>query len=92
MNIYFGEHFDKFVRDQIATGRYANASEVVRDGVRRLEDDLKLQELRRLIARAEEDIANGNTSEWTPELKEQIRQQAIEASRQGRPIPDHVKS
>ena len=91
MNIYLGEHFDEFVRKQVATGRYANASEVVREGLRRLEDHMKLQELRRLIAEAEEDIANGNTYEWTPELMEQIRLDAIEASKRGAPIPDHVK-
>jgi antitoxin ParD1/3/4 len=39
MNIYLGEHFEKFIRDQVATGRYANASEVVREALRALEDE-----------------------------------------------------
>ena len=34
MNIYLGEHFETFIREQIATGRFANASEVVRDAMR----------------------------------------------------------
>lgn len=33
-----GEHFDSFVRDMLATGRFNNASEVVRAGLRLLED------------------------------------------------------
>jgi putative addiction module CopG family antidote len=33
-----GEHFDAFVRDMLATGRFNNASEVVRAGLRLLED------------------------------------------------------
>ncbi len=33
-----GQHFDGFVRDMLATGRYNNASEVIRAGLRLLED------------------------------------------------------
>ena len=33
-----GNHYETFVRDLLATGRYASASEVVRDGLRLVED------------------------------------------------------
>jgi antitoxin ParD1/3/4 len=49
-----GEHFEAFVEAQVRSGRYNNASEVVRAGLRLLEDSeqlrgLKLAELRRLV-------------------------------------------
>ncbi len=33
-----GKHFEEFIREQIATGRYASASEVIRDALRLLEE------------------------------------------------------
>jgi antitoxin ParD1/3/4 len=33
-----GDHFEQFIKQQIQQGRYASASEVVRDGLRALED------------------------------------------------------
>jgi antitoxin ParD1/3/4 len=50
-SVALGEHFETFVRTQIASGRYNNASEVVRDGLRMLQDhdaqrEAKLQRLR----------------------------------------------
>jgi antitoxin ParD1/3/4 len=33
-----GDHFESFIKKQIKQGRYASASEVIRDGLRALED------------------------------------------------------
>lgn len=37
-NVSLGDHFETFIAQQIARGRYQNASEVVRAGLRLLED------------------------------------------------------
>jgi antitoxin ParD1/3/4 len=42
-----GSHFEQFIAAQLKSGRYNNASEVVRAALRMLEEsELKLQELR----------------------------------------------
>lgn len=54
-SVALGAHFESFVKEQLAAGRFNNASEVIRAGLRLLEDQeqvqaLKLQELRSAIA------------------------------------------
>ena len=63
-SITLGEHFDGFITNQINTGRYGSASEVIRAGLRKLEDEeRKLETLRALI---QEGKASG-TAEYSYE-------------------------
>lgn len=40
-----GDHFEHFIRQQIESGRYASASEVVREALRTLEGRERLREI-----------------------------------------------
>jgi antitoxin ParD1/3/4 len=62
-SVALGDHFEKFLTDQVAQGRYNNESEVVRAGLRLLEEhELKLRELRTLIDQGDRDIAEGRVT------------------------------
>ncbi|WP_045856570.1 type II toxin-antitoxin system ParD family antitoxin [Teredinibacter purpureus] len=55
MALTLGEHFDGFISHQIQSGRYGSASEVIRAGLRVLEDkESKLDVLRQMLADGEE--------------------------------------
>ena len=45
-SVALGNHFEEFIKEQLASGRFNNASEVVRAGLRLLEDQEKLRQIR----------------------------------------------
>ncbi len=55
-----GQHFESFVQGQLASGRYNNASEVIRDALRLMEDrERRMAALDSAIARGMADIQAG---------------------------------
>ena len=54
-SITLGDYFDGFIANQIESGRYSSASEVIRAGLRALEDsESKLSALRQMLTDGEE--------------------------------------
>jgi antitoxin ParD1/3/4 len=53
-SVTLGEHFDHFINQQLNSGRYGSASEVVRAGLRILEDqETKILNLRNMLVEGE---------------------------------------
>lgn len=59
-SVALGKHFETFIRDQLDSGRYNNVSEVVRAGLRLLEEREERKQLELDALRAE--IAAGRSS------------------------------
>lgn len=56
-SISLGDHFEDFVDDKVSTGRFKNASEVIRAGLRLLEEEeTKIVALKKAI---EEGVESG---------------------------------
>lgn len=80
-----GDRYDAFITQQIKAGRFNNASEVVRAGLRMLEDyETRLGQLREAIAAGDEDIAAGNVFEYATadDLTKDIVKQGMERLQQ----------
>jgi len=64
-SILLGNYFDDFIKSRIAEGRYKNASEVVRAGLRLLEEEEnKINALRNAI---QEGIDSGIAHDFNPD-------------------------
>lgn len=60
-----GQHFERFIAEQISAGRFSNASEVVRAGLRMLEEhETKLIELRAHIDAGDADLKAGRSKAY----------------------------
>lgn len=54
-SITLGQHFDAFITEQLKSGRYSSTSEVVRAGLRLLEEsETSLTTLRKLLKEGED--------------------------------------
>ena len=85
-SVALSSHFETFVRDQVESGRYNNASEVVRAGLRLLEDqqkqaELQLEAMKAAIAAG---LASGRSipgDQVFDRLEAKYRKQAVSAGR-----------
>ena len=64
-SISIGDYFDNFIKNRISSGRYKNASEVIRAGLRLLEEEEnKIIALREAI---QEGLDSGIAHDFNPE-------------------------
>ena len=91
-NINLTEHFDRFVERQVSSGRYSNASEIVRDALRLLEEqeqerEAKLKALRQAAKQGFDEIDQGKgivlkgkkaISRFIQEIENEIKSKAAE--------------
>jgi len=77
MNINFPPVDDTYIKSKVQGGYYSNATEMVRDAVRRMrEQDSHHGRLLAALEIGERDIAAGRTVPFTPELVQQVEQEA----------------
>lgn len=76
MTVVVGPHYENFIQSTISSGRYNNASEVMRAALRRLEDEeTRLQALRAAIDEGDSsaDVENFDRNAFLAELKSQSK-------------------
>ena len=74
-----GNHFETFVANLVRSGRYASASEALRDGLRLLEDrETRRSALQKAIA---DGLNSGPPEAWSVEGIKQAGRRVVAASR-----------
>ena len=89
MNVSLTPELEAMIRQQVDSGRYNNASEVVREALRLLDEHERVQHLRSLLAVGLEQAQRGELVEFTPEWMKDIARSAEERFLRGdEPDPD----
>ena len=73
-SITLGPHFENFIRNQLKTGRFSSASEVIRAALRLLEEEeTRLSTLRMLLEEGEKsEVSNYTLTGLIDELNDDI--------------------
>lgn len=91
MHINLSPEIEHYLQAKVCTGFYSNASEVVRDAIRRMwEEDEKLDRLRAAIQVGEEQLDRGEKIAYSPERLEAITETALSNARNGKKISPDV--
>jgi antitoxin ParD1/3/4 len=91
MNVNFPPVDDSYIRAKVADGFYSNATELVRDAVRRLreQDDRQYAHLVAALEAGEQALRDGRQSVYSAALMDEIEQEARQFTADGgRPDPN----
>jgi antitoxin ParD1/3/4 len=73
VNVSLNQELEKLVGDQLASGRYASASEVIREALRLLCERDQVNELRREVRRGIDQLDGGHGRPFDQTALERIR-------------------
>jgi antitoxin ParD1/3/4 len=90
MNVSLTPRLEEMIRRKVESGLYNNASEVVREALRLLDERDTDRRLREELAIGLKQIEQGETVPWNPELLETLKREAAANAAAGKPISDAV--
>lgn len=93
MNITLPPHVQRFVEEEVASGRFENEREVIVTALERMAEDRRIDPdvLQELIAEPLAQIERGEGKKWSPELHEHIKDNAARRTERHREVRDEIK-
>jgi antitoxin ParD1/3/4 len=90
MHVNLSPEMEGYIKSKVANGFYGNATEVIRDAIRRMQgEDERSRAWQVAIAKGEAQLDRGEGVAYTPELIEHLTQSAITTMHSDQPInPD----
>jgi antitoxin ParD1/3/4 len=91
MNVSLTPELEEMIRIKVESGLYMSASEVVREALRKMQDNDKLSRIRHSLAESRAQYERGEYFELTDDLWNEIEREAKEAEKRGDSINVDVK-
>lgn len=84
MHVRFADADESFIKDEVESGFYTNETELVRDAVRRMrEEKERAKRFQGAVAKGIQAVERGETIALTPDLLQEIKQQAVRKAQNG---------
>ena len=91
MHINLSEEMEGFIKGKVADGLYGNATEVIRDAIRRMQaEDVRKAAWQSAIKQGDEQLDRGEGIAYTAQAIKDITESAINAMRSGQSIDPDV--
>ena len=91
MPIQLTPETEALIREQVESGRYATADQVIDEALQALDERDRLRRLRASLIEAEAEIARGEGVELRPELMDEIEREAEAAYQRGQTPSSDVR-
>ena len=91
MHVNLSPEMEHFIKSKVASGFYGNATEVVRDAIRRMQaEEERRMAFRAAVAAGDAELDRGEGVGYTREVLEAITEEAVQTMHSGRPIDPDV--
>ena len=94
MHLNLGKPYEKFIQSEIKAGLYSNATELIRDALRRMQDDKerrRIEHIHALIAVGEGQIKQGLGIPCGEDFMDDAMKRATKNHKAGKPVKDEIK-
>ena len=91
MHVNLSPEMEGFIKTKVATGLYGNATEVIRDAIRRMQaEESRLAAWQAAIKIGDDQLDRGEGIVYTPQTLNDITQSAVSAMHRGTPMDADV--
>lgn len=91
LHVNLSPEMEGFIKSKVASGFYGNATEVIRDAIRRMQaEDLRANAWRAAVKAGDDELDRGEGVEYTTDVLADITSAAINSMHSGKPIDPDV--